>query len=251
MPTANLHNFKEEMGKNVEIISVSHHNKLPESGEVKDDEAWFTRKDENIEYMSSAIGDLQIKDHSVDEVKTMIIERISAALGMQSEGPTCMINFGTTEVKQMDPSGSEKTGGFFRPCWNSFAIDNTDCQYVDPSQQVPYVKDHAAASFNITSPDEFPFVGMGYTFDWMKWENNGKDSKAAIGMNEFVILPNRGTIVTWHKMCSPLAYFCEICKGESHSCGTFNEFANQHCDSIAPCETGGSTTTTTPSLVLV
>lgn len=251
MPAGDLYNFKDDMGNNVEIVSVGTHDMRPLSDKPMPYESWFTRQEQNVEYLANAIGDLPIEGHSDDEVKNMIIERISAALGMQSEGEKCVINVGTTEVKQLDPSGSENTGGFFRPCWNSFAIDNTDCQYVDPSQQVPYVKDHAAASFNMTSPDKFPFVGMGYTFDWMKWENNGKDSKAAIGMNEFVILPNRGTIVTWHKMCSPLAYFCEICKGESHSCGTFNEFANQHCDSIAPCETGGSTTTTTPSLVLV
>jgi hypothetical protein len=250
MPSGDLHNFGEQMGKMVEIVSVGTHDMRPLSDKPMPYETWFTRQEENVQYLASAIGDLPITNHSDDEVKNMIIERISAALGMQSEGEKCVINVGTTEVKQMDPSGSENIGGFFRPCWNSADITNTECEYVDPSKQVPYVKAHAKDSFNMTSPDEFPFVGMGYTFDWMKWENNGKASKAAIGMNEFVILPNRGTLVHWHKMCSPLAYFCEIC-GKGQNCGTFNQFATQHCDSIAPCETAGSTTSTTPSLVLV
>merc|ERR1712046_227253 len=109
-----------------------------------------------------------------------------------------------------DPSGTDNDGGFFRPCWNDFKIDNTDCKYVETSEQVPFVRDHAISSFTMGSDSEFPFVGMGYTFDWMKWEHNGKTKDESIGMNEFVVLPNRGITVDWYKMCTPLAYFCEV-----------------------------------------
>jgi hypothetical protein len=254
MPAGDLHNFGSEMGQMVEIVNVGTHNQLPNTNKSMDYETWFTRKEENVEFTAKAIGDMDFDGHSDDEIKNMIIERVSAALGMQSEGKDCVINLGRTEVKQQDPSGTDTDGGFFRPCWNDFKIDNTDCHYVEDAQQVPWVGDHARSSFEMGTKNEFPFVGLGYTFDWMAWEHGGKNKNDSKGMNEFVLLGHRGTVVDWYKMCSPLAYFCEVVNCTNGNCGNFSEWATRNCDNDEyKCQTSDSdsTTSASPSLVLI
>jgi len=191
-------------------------------GEVTE-EIWFTAKDQQVPYMSKAISDLDFSGKSKDEVNVMLSQRLDASVGMLSQG-TVKVNVGKTDIKQMDPSGTDSNGGFFRPCWNSFHIDNTECKYV-ADNEVPYVKKHAASSYDLQSPDEFPFTGLGWTFDWMAWEHNNRETASGIGMNEFVILPNRGTVVTWTEALDPVDYFCQIC---DQDCGNFSEWKSQN-----------------------
>merc|ERR1719181_1066445 len=166
-------------------------------GKEVSEEIWFTRDEENVPKMKDAISNLDFDGKSLDEVHAMLDERASAVLGMQPQGKDAKVNIGTIEVQQMDPDGTEKNGGFFRPCWVSADINTDHCDEWKPLSQggVKYTHDHADSSYKLHTADEFPFVGKGWTFDWMAYEENNQDLDKAVGLNEFVILAHRGTVV--------------------------------------------------------
>merc|ERR1719321_2300879 len=112
------------------------------SGKETSEEIWFTRVEENIPKMSQAISDMEFNGKSQDEVAKMLDERASAVLGMQPQGANARVNIGTIQVQQMDPDGTEKTGGFFRPCWMSAAIDTDHCDPWQAQGGVKYTHDH-------------------------------------------------------------------------------------------------------------
>jgi len=210
-PSPKLHNF--EIGTTANIVYLTGHGMKDKSGQEVSEEIWFTRYEENVPKMKDAISKLNFDGKSLDEVHAMLDERASAVLGMQPQGKDAKVNIGTIEVKQMDPDGTEKDGGFFRPCWGSADINTDHCEEWKPLSQggVKYTHDHAASSYKLHTADEFPFVGKGWTFDWMAWEDNNQDLDHAVGLNEFVIKPDRGTVVTWTHEVTPVDYFCTIC----------------------------------------
>jgi len=223
LPSESLFSF--QAGGDVDIVYLTDHGMSLVSGQEVSEEVWFTRREQNVPYMKNAVSELDYQGKTQGQVATMVELRMSAALGMQSQGPNAKINIGKTAVKQMDPSASDKSGGFFRPCWNSVDITSTRCHYA--ADGPAYTRDHAASSFKLHTPDEFPFVGLGWTFDWMNWLHEDRAVDAAVGLNEFVILPHRGTVVTWTEEMSPLQYVCHICA--DGDCGTFSEWAREGC----------------------
>jgi len=215
-PAAELYKYD---GGDVDIVYLTDHGMKDTSGQEVSEEIWFTRKDQNVPYMQQAISDMDFQSKSADEVNAMLELRASAVVGMQSQGPNARVNIGRTAVKQMDPNGSDKSGGFFRPCWNDFRIDNVDCHFT--TDAVPFVQHQADNSYKIShTGDEFPFVGLGFTFDWMKWHHRGQTPEDAVGLNEHVILPNRGAVVEWTEEHTLLEFFCGIC--DNRLCGNFS-----------------------------
>merc|ERR1712216_893846 len=99
--------------------------------------------------------------------------------------------------------------GFFRPCFSTYKIDTKHCSY--PKRRKDgneWAYAWADDAYNTKGDDVFPFTGLGWTYDWQGADHYKhqphKHKQPEVGLNEFVILADRGTVVTWTTVRTPL-----------------------------------------------
>lgn len=258
-----LHSFDlPPVGQQVNIVNVGANmtgKSMIQADDLFAGSFWFTLYDQNVARMKQAVKNMDFKDGSgyKDQLTVNILleRRASSVVGMpdypgtfpDDDGLFCerdempkalggcfVFNIGYTTVQEIDPNVADPGAGFFRPCFSSHKIETKGCHYPKENEPRNDWADKWAEKSYVTKDagNTFPYTGLGWTYDWQGAEYAPHNPNSAVGMDEYVIIPNGKTRVTWTAIRTPHLHFCCICT--SDDCGNFDEYkANSgNCDGV-------------------